>query len=126
MQGLRAVHEVWGYVAIIANGLSGLYALVAYKWRRLRGRPVWIAVVFAEVALMVQVVTGTILMSGGRYKGLPSLHMFYGFVAFIAVGLLYSYRYVFTAKNRMELAYGLGGLFLMVVGIRTILQATSG
>ena len=126
MQGLRDVHEVWGYAAIIANGLSGLYALVAYKWRRFRGRPVWIAVGFAEALLMVQVVTGTILMSGGKYKDLPSLHVFYGFVAFISVGLLYSYRYVFKAKNRMELAYGLGGLFLMVVGIRTILEAASG
>ena len=122
MQGLRDFHAVWGYVAIVANGVSGVYGLSAYKWRSLRGKAVWIVVVLAELALMTQVVMGTILMSGGKYKGLPALHMFYGFVAFITVGLLYSYRYVFKAKNRMEFAYGLGGLFLMGVGIRAIMQ----
>ena len=42
--------------------------------------------------------------------------MFYGFVAFITVGLLYSYKYVWKARGWMELAYGLGGLFIMGLG----------
>ena len=48
--------------------------------------------------------------------------MFYGFVAFITVGLLYSYQYVWKARGWMELAYGLGGLFIMGLGIRAVLQ----
>ena len=52
----------------------------------------------------------------------PRFHMFYGFVAFISVGLLYSYKYVWKARGWMELAYGLGGLFIMGLGIRAILQ----
>ena len=122
MQGLRDVHAVWGYAAIVANGLSGIYALCAWRWRKLRGKAVWVAVIVAELALMVQVMMGAVLMTSGKYPGLKTLHMFYGFVAFITVGLLYSYQYVFRAKNRMELAYGLGGLFLMGVGIRGVLQ----
>ena len=48
--------------------------------------------------------------------------MFYGFVAFITVGLLYSYKYVWKARGWLELAYGLGGLFIMGLGIRAVLQ----
>jgi len=43
-------------------------------------------------------------------------------VAFVSVGLLYSYRYVWRARNQLELFYGLGGLFMMGLGIRAILQ----
>jgi hypothetical protein len=43
-------------------------------------------------------------------------------VAFITVGLLYSYRYVWRSRGWMELAYGLGGLFIMGLGIRAVLQ----
>ena len=47
--------------------------------------------------------------------------MFYGYVSFITIGLLYSYKYVWRARNQMELAYGLGGLFIMGLGIRAVL-----
>ena len=71
--------------------------------------------------MMLQVVVGVLLVSVEDFEP-PRFHMFYGFVAFITVGLLYSYRYVFRARNQMELFYGLGGLFMMGLGIRAILQ----
>ena len=112
-------HEVWGYVAIVANGLAGLYALAAWRWKRLRGRPVWVATIAAEAAMMLQVVGGVLLVSVEDFEP-PRFHMFYGFVAFITVGLAYSYRY--AMKGKMEMWYGLVGLFLMGVGIRAVLQ----
>jgi hypothetical protein len=45
--------------------------------------------------------------------------MFYGFVAFITVGLAYSYRY--QMEGRLEFLYMLVGFFLMGVGIRALL-----
>jgi hypothetical protein len=47
--------------------------------------------------------------------------MFYGFVAFIAVGILYSYRQ--QLRERVYLLYGFGGLFVMGLGIRALLKA---
>lgn len=79
----------------------------------------WIATIFAESAIMLQVLVGVIMVSGNEYEA-PRFHMFYGFVAFITVGLAYSYRY--AMKGKMEMWYGLVGLFLMGVGIRAILQ----
>ena len=122
MQGLRDFHAAWGYSAIVVNALSGIVALAAYRWRRLRGKFVWGGVVVAEAMMIIQVVLGVILVANKWKPAPPRLHMFYGFVAFITVGLLYSYRYVWRAKATMELAYGLAGLFLMGVGIRAVLQ----
>jgi hypothetical protein len=106
-------------VAIVANALAGIIGVVAWKKPRFRGRYVWIATILAEGAILLQVLTGVILVSSKKYTA-PRFHMFYGFVAFITVGLAYSYRY--AMKGKMEMWYGLVGLFLMGVGIRAVLQ----
>jgi hypothetical protein len=121
---LLDVHRVWGYAAIIANFLAGAYTLGAWRWPRLRTRWLWWPTIVAEAMMMIQVFLGVLLVSAQDFKP-PKFHMFYGYVAFIAVGLLYSYRYVWRASNRMELAYGLGGLFIMGLGIRAVLVVTS-
>jgi hypothetical protein len=118
---LLEVHEAWGYAAIVANGLAGLHLLAAWRWPRLRVRWLWWPTIVAEAMMMIQVVLGVLLVSVQDFAP-PRFHMFYGFVAFITVGLLYSYKYVWKARGWMELAYGLGGLFIMGLGIRAVLQ----
>lgn len=120
---MRDFHEVWGYVVIVVNALAGIVALIAWRAPRFRGRHVWVATVMAEAAILLQVLVGVILVSNARYK-VARFHMFYGFVAFITVGLAYSYR--FQMKGRLELLYGLVGLFLMGVGIRAVLRVGGG
>jgi hypothetical protein len=122
MDTLFNIHKTFGYVAIVLNALAGLYALAAWRWKSLRGRPLWIATIVAEVAILLQVLMGTILVAGDETyrKTVPRLHLFYGFLIFITIGLLYQYRH--QMKGRQELLYGLGGLFIMGLGIRAILQ----
>ena len=122
---LLDIHREWGYAAIVANLLAGVYTLVAWKVPKLRNRWLWWPTIIAEAMMLIQVFLGVLLVSVEDYEP-PRFHMFYGFVAFIAIGLLYSYRYVWRAANRMELAYGLGGLFIMGLGIRALLVVTSG
>jgi hypothetical protein len=116
------IHRFWGYVSIVANGVAGLYCLAAWKWKGMRGRPVWIVTAIAEVAILVQVALGVTLVAGDKAyaKSVPRFHMFYGFVIFITIGLLYAYRQ--QMRGRLELLYGLGGLFVMGLGIRAVLQ----
>jgi hypothetical protein len=121
VHALRSFHGVWGYVAIVANGLVGIAALIAWRVRRIRGRWVTWATVVAESMLMLQVLVGVILLSSKQYTA-PRFHVFYGFVAFITVGFAYSYRR--QMRGRRELYFGLIGLFLMGVGIRAVLQVT--
>ena len=74
------------------------------------------------MAILLQVLIGTILVAGdeGYRKAVPRFHMFYGFLIFVTIGLLYQYRA--QMKGRQELLYGLGGLFIMGLGIRAVLQ----
>jgi hypothetical protein len=115
------IHRAWGYAAIVANFLAGVQLLIAWRVVSWRNRFLWWPTIVAESMMMIQVVLGVLLVSVQNYDP-PRFHMFYGFVAFITVGLLYSYRYVWKAKGWMELAYGLGGLFIMGLGIRAVLQ----
>jgi hypothetical protein len=115
---LLDIHEGWAWIVIIGNGLAGLWALGAHWLEPLRTRALWWFTVAVELAIFVQVALGVALVAG---KGLeaPQFHMFYGFVAIIAVGLIYSYRQQ-LAPHRY-LLYGGGGLFLMGLGIRAML-----
>ncbi len=120
---MRDFHDSWGWFAIIANGVAGLVMMLAWKVTAIR-KPAWVLVIVAETAMMVQVFTGVSLVTGDDIDP-PRFHMFYGFIAFLTVGGLLSYRYVWRARGWMELAYGIGGLFLMGLGIRAVLQVTT-
>ena len=99
-----------------------MWALAAHRWTSLRSRALWWFVIATEVAIFVQVALGVYLVSGEKIEA-PQFHMFYGFVAIIAVGILYSYRNDRFVRGKVYLLYGFGGLFLMGLGIRAMLQA---
>jgi hypothetical protein len=111
-------HTSWTWVVIIANGLAGIWALAAHKIIPLRTRALWWFTGLAQITIFVQVAAGVTLVN--KYKlEFPAFHAFYGFVAIIAVAIIYSYR--FQLKSKMYLLYGGGGLFLMGLGIRAML-----
>jgi hypothetical protein len=112
------VHEAWAWFVIIGNGLAGLWALAAHWLTALRTRALWWYTGLAQATMFVQVILGVVLVS--RYKlQAPEFHMFYGFVGLIAIAIIYSYRH--QLRNRLYLLYGLGGLFVMGLGIRAML-----
>ncbi len=103
---------------IVGNGLAGLWALAAHWVAGLRTRALWWFTVMVEVAVFVQVALGVAMVSGQK-RPVDQFHMFYGFVAIVAVGILYSYRQ--QLRHRQYLLYGFGGLFVMGLGIRALL-----
>lgn len=115
---IRDIHENWAWFVIIGNGLAGAWALAAHRIESLRTRALWWFIAFAEVAVFVQVALGVALVN--KYKlEFPQFHAFYGFVAIIAIAIIYSYRN--QLKGRLYLLYGGGSLFLMGLGIRAML-----
>ncbi len=115
---LLDLHTSWAWFVIVGNGLAGLWALGANWLPTLRTRALWWFTGLAEVTIFVQVGLGVGLVAGQGFVA-PKFHMFYGFVAIIAVAIIYSYRA--QMKHRLYLLYGLGGLFLMGLGIRAML-----
>ena len=105
----------------MANGLAGLSCLAAWRAPRLRGRWLWVVTGLAQVALVVQVTIGVMLVSGKEKKYVaPGIHMFYGFVAFATIAIAYSARD--QMKGRLEVLYAVVGLFLAGLGLRSVLQ----
>ena len=115
---LLEVHEGWSWVVVVGNGLAGLWAGAAHWLPSLRTRALWWFTVFVELAVFVQVALGVGMVAGQDRKA-PQFHMFYGFVAIIAVGIIYSYRQ--QMRHRLYLLYGGGGLFIMGLSIRAML-----
>jgi hypothetical protein len=115
---LLDLHEGWAWVVVIGNGLAGVWALGAHWLPALRRRALWWFTIGVELAIFVQVALGVGLVAGEGIEA-PQFHMFYGFVALITVGLIYSYRA--QLADRRYLLYGFGGLFLMGLGIRAML-----
>ncbi|MFZ9603877.1 MAG: hypothetical protein ACO29S_07820, partial [Ilumatobacteraceae bacterium] len=105
------------------NGLAGLWALVAHKNIALRSRALWWFTSIAQVSVFVQVVLGVAVVNRDKIE-YPAFHAFYGFVAIIAIAIIYSYRA--QLKSKMYLLYGFGGLFIMGLGIRAMLVGQAG
>ncbi len=116
---LLEVHEGWAWVVVIGNGLAGLWAGAANWLRSLRTRALWWFTVLVELAVFVQAGLGVAMVSA-QGRTAPEFHMFYGFVAIFAVGIIYSYRQ--QVRHRLYLLYGGGGLFIMGLGIRAMLE----
>ena len=114
-------HRIGAWVLIVANAGAGLWALAAHRWRSWRGRPLWVAIIVAQLTTFVQAISGTILITRDDLEP-GRLHALYGFSAVIAVGILYSYRTSPFMRGKEYLLYGLGCLFIMGLGLRELIS----
>jgi hypothetical protein len=114
---LHDVHVVGAWVVVVGNALAGAWALGAHRWTAFRLPALWWFTAVAEVAIAIEVVLGVLLVAR-EDRETPQFHAFYGFVALASVGIVYSYRN--QLAGRRYLLYGLGGLFLMGLGIRAM------
>ena len=113
-----SLHENWAWVMILSNAFAGLWSLSAHKLQALRSRALWWFTAAAQLTVFVQVILGVIMVNRDKLE-FPQFHAFYGFVAIIAVAIIYAYRS--QMKSKVYLLYGFGGLFLMGLGIRAML-----
>jgi hypothetical protein len=112
------VHTNFAWFVVVGNGLAGVWALAAHWVEQLRVRPLWWLTAVVQVAIFVQVGFGVLLITAEDRQA-PDFHLFYGFVALAAVGIIYSYRQ--QLQPHRFLLYGGGGLFLMGLGIRAMI-----
>jgi hypothetical protein len=115
---LLDIHESFAWFVVISNGLVGLWALAAHRLPALRTRAMWWFVILAELSVFAQVAMGVGMVAGQGIEA-PKFHMFYGFVAIIAIGIIYSYRQ--QMEKWLYLLYGGGSLFIMGLGIRAMI-----
>ena len=116
---LYDVHRHLAWFLVLSNAAVGIWALVAHKVPVLRVRPLWWAVIVAQLSTFAIAIVGVIMLD--RYGlELDQFHALYGFSCIVAVGILYSYRGSPFVKDKMYLLYGFGSLFIMGLGIRAM------
>lgn len=113
---LHDLHDHFAWFVIVSNAVAGLWAGAAHWIEDLRTKALWVVTAIAQVAILVQVVLGVALLSTTDVE-VDDFHAFYGFVALITVGIIYSYRDQLRAYR--YLLYGGGGLFLMGLALRS-------
>lgn len=118
---MLALHGNWFYVAVITNGLAGLWGLVLAIAKKPANRPFNIAVGAAIAAMLVQVGLGLLLYQRGYRPG-NDFHIFYGFVILFTFSFAYIYRS--QMAKRRALAWGLLLLFVMGLGLRAWANVT--
>ena len=119
MSGLHDAHEINAWLLISLNAAAGVWCLAADRLTVLRGRPLWLFVIVAQLTTFSQAVTGAILANRDDVD-LNDMHALYGFSAIIAVGIMYSYRTSPFLKGKELMLYGAGSLFVMGLGLRNL------
>jgi hypothetical protein len=114
LAAVSALHTVWGYTAIAVSGIVGLLGVVGRN--REPGRAFGWGVGVSIAALLIQVVSGVVMFSGGTDPG--NQHVFYGVLIAVTLSFVYIYRAQF--RKRPMLYYGLALLFSMGLAIRGI------
>ncbi len=110
-------HNTWGYVAVVAAGLVGLWGVGTASLRRPLPGAFWTAAGLAIIAMVAQVGAGLVLYAQGERPG--NFHVFYGFLILFSFSFAYIYRP--QLARRPALSYGLLLLFVMGLGIRAVL-----
>ena len=113
---MSELHTTWGYVAAGVSGLVGLWGVLIRR-RPVPPRAFYYGVGLAIGGLLLQIVVGVIVASGGVDPG--NQHVFYGVV--IAVTFTFAYIYRAQFRKRPAFYYGLLLLFAMGLSIRGIL-----
>jgi hypothetical protein len=112
---MRSIHANWFYVAVITNGIAGVWGLGLVLLKRTATRVFNWAVAVAVVAMLLQIGFGLVLYAQGWRPG-NDFHIFYGFVILFTFTFVYIYRAQF--EKRPALAWGLTLLFVMGLGLR--------
>lgn len=116
---MRQLHEINAWLLIGSNAAIGVWCLLAYQFAVLRGRPMWVGVIIAQLTTFVQAVVGAMLSKHDGVE-LDDMHALYGFSAIIAVAIMYSYRTSPFMKGKELTLYGFGSLFVMGLGLRNL------
>lgn len=114
---IAELHDIVSWVFVLSTGFAATWALAAHSFARLRGTGVWIAIGVAWTTVVVQTALGVTLQIQRDISA--GTHQAYGFVAFMSLSVIYAGRN--EMRDRPYLLYGLGTLWLMGLGIRSVI-----
>lgn len=114
-------HSNWMWVAVVANGVVGVWGVTLASLKRAPGRSFFVARTTAIATMLVQIGAGLVLWGRGDRPG-NGFHVFYGVVIAVTLSIAYVYRPAMS--RRPALTYGLLLLFVMGLGLRAWANVT--
>ena len=124
MADLNELHRWLAWFLIGSNAFVGVWAIGAQYVPSIRHRVLWWATGVAETSTMVIAAVGALIVNRSGVE-LDSFHALYGFSTIFAVAILYSYRDSPFISDKLHLLYGCGGLFIMGLGLRSMILRPS-
>ena len=114
----RVTHEVIEWLMVLLNGTAGVWSLLAHRNKLLRISVLSWVTAIAQIMVLAHLFSGVALASSEDLE-VPKFHLLYWSAAALSVGVIYGYRN--QLDDRRYLLYGFAGLFLMGLGIRSML-----
>ena len=100
LASLRNTHEVVAWSMVLLNGATGIWSLQAHRNKQFRVSALSWLTVIAQTMVVIHLFSGVAAASA------------------LSVGVIYGYRN--QLESRKYLLYGFAGLFLMGLGIRSM------
>ena len=118
LASFRGTHEVIEWLMVLLNVAAGIWSLQAHRTKLFRvSALVWLTAT-AQIMVLAHLFSGVALASSENIE-IPKFHLLYWSAAVLSVGVIYGYRN--QLENRRYLLYGFAGLFLMGLGIRSMI-----
>ena len=118
LASFRGTHEAIEWLMVLLNAVAGIWSLQAHRNKLFRISTLSWLTAIAQIMVLAHLFSGVALASSENIE-VPKLHLLYWSAAALSVGVIYGYRN--QLENRRYLLYGFAGLFLMGLGIRSML-----
>ena len=118
LASFRGTHEVIEWLMVLLNAAAGIWSFQAHRTKLFRvSALVWLTAT-AQIMVLAHLFSGVALASSENIE-IPKFHLLYWSAAVLSVGVIYGYRN--QLDNRRYLIFGFAGLFLMGLGIRSMI-----
>jgi len=118
LASFRGTHEVVEWLMVLLNASAGIWSLQAHRNKLFRMAALAWLTAIAQIMVLAHLFSGVALASSENIE-VPKFHLLYWSAAALSVGVIYGYRN--QLENRRYLLYGFAGLFLMGLGIRSMI-----
>jgi len=118
LASFRGTHEVIEWLMVLLNASAGIWSLQAHRNKLFRVSALTWLTATAQIMVLAHLFSGVALASSENIE-VPKFHLLYWSAAVLSVGVIYGYRN--QLENRRYLLYGFAGLFLMGLGIRSMI-----
>jgi hypothetical protein len=118
LASFRGTHEAIEWLMVLLNAVAGIWSLQAHRNKLFRISTLTWVTAIAQIMVLAHLFSGVALASSESIE-VPKFHLLYWSAAALSVGVIYGYRN--QLENRRYLLYGFAGLFLMGLGIRSMI-----